>query len=115
MPAYEFVQLPEEAWNRLTGDKVAHVLIINEIEKLLVPPHIGYADKIVKALMPDFPTRRLDEVEVHWETPATDPDIAWRFLEARGVADTRQYQIAQMLVDIGFGPTCVCAAIRKGR
>ncbi|MBM4319107.1 MAG: hypothetical protein FJ125_03905 [Deltaproteobacteria bacterium] len=110
---YEYVQLSEEAWAALTGDKVAHVLVINEIEKILVPTHLGYVDKVVKAIMPEFPTRRLGEVEVHWQTRADDPEIAWSFLQRKGVTDRTQYQIAQTLVDVGYGATCICAAIRR--
>lgn len=113
--AYEFVQLAEEAWAALTGEKVAHVLVINEIEKILVPTHLGYVDRVVKGIMPDFPTRRLGEVEVHWHTRPDDPELAWRFLEARGYADKQQYQIAQMLIDAGYGATCICAVIRRKR
>ncbi len=113
MVQQHWVQLPEDAWARLTGDKVEHILVINEVEKIMVPRHLGYVDKVVKAIMPEFPTRRLHEVEVHWETPADDPDIAWGYLEARGLTDPRRYQIAQLLIDAGFGATCICAVIRK--
>jgi hypothetical protein len=113
MPAYEYVQLSDEAWAALTGEKVAHILVINEIEKLLVPPHLGYVDKVVKAIMPEFPTRRLGEVEVHWQTQADDPELAWRFLEAKKVTDKKQFQIAQKLFDAGYGATCLCVAIRR--
>ncbi len=115
MATQQWVQLPERAWAALTGDKVVHVLVLNEIEKILVPRHLGYVDRVVKAIMPDFPKRRLDSVEVHWQTSATDPDLAWGLLEKIGVADPRRYQIAQMLIDAGFGNTCVVAVISKGR
>lgn len=115
MTQQHWVQLPEVAWAALSGDKVAHILVINEIEKLLVPRHLGYVDKVVKALMPDFPTRRLDEVEVHWETRADDPDTAWALLERGKLTDPRRYQIAQQFIDAGYGATCICVVIRKVR
>jgi len=113
MSDYQFVQLPEETWAALTGEKIAHVLVINEIEKILVPTSLGYVDKVVKGIMPSFPTRRLGEVEVHWQTKADDPEIAWRFLAAKGFGDKAQYQVAQMLIDVGYGTSCICAAIPK--
>ncbi len=113
MAAQHWVQLPEEAWAALSGDKIVHVLVLNEIERLLVPPQVGYVDRVVKAMMPNFPTRRLGEVEVHWQTAADDPDLAWGYLEARRLTDPRSYQVAQAFVDVGFGATCLCAVIRR--
>lgn len=113
MVTQHWVQLPEQAWAALTSEKIEHVLVINETEKILVPRHLGYVDRLVRAIMPNFPSRRLDSVEVHWETATADADLAWGLLERKSMTDPRRFQIAQMLVDAGFGNTCVIVVVRR--